>query len=224
MRNFIVFLCLFSFGFLTAQDAGRILLKGKVNSDLTELDGIYVMNIRTDKTVATSQGGYFSIMAQPGDTLMFSAIQFQGKSVQLKKADFEGDLFFVRLEGMINTIDEVKIIQYNNINAVSLGIIPKGQKKYTSAERKLQTASGYGGIGSAASLDPLINWMSGRTAMLKKEVAVEKKEILLAKIDQMFEEEYFTQTLKIPALYVRGFWYYAIEDQKFVAAVNNKNK
>ncbi len=60
--------------------------------------------------------------------------------------------------------------------------------------------------------------------MLKKELKVERKEFLLAKISQMFEEEYFTENLKIPVIYVRGFWYYAIEDQKFAAALTNKNR
>ena len=60
--------------------------------------------------------------------------------------------------------------------------------------------------------------------MLKKELQVEKKEFLLAKISNMFEKEYFTETLNIPTLYVRGFCYYAIEDKKFTDALKSKNK
>jgi hypothetical protein len=42
-------------------------------------------------------------------------------------------------------------------------------KKYTPAERKLYTATSGGGI------DGLLNTISGRKAMLKKEIIVEKK-------------------------------------------------
>jgi hypothetical protein len=54
-----------------------------------------------------------------------------------------------------------------HINAENLGIIPYNQKKYTAAERKLYTTR-------SGLLDRPLNWMSGRTAMLKK-VAVERK-------------------------------------------------
>ena len=221
-----VFFLLLSYNIVWTQPERR-LLKGKVNSELTDLDGIYVRNLNSDEATNTTEGGYFSLMAKAGDSLMFSSVQFKGRQVALTEEDFNVALFFVRVEGIVNAIDEVKIIRYNNINAVSLGIIPKGQKKYTPAERRLKAASsldGQIGLSSSMSIDPLLNWMSGRTAMLKKELAVEKREFLLAKIAQMFEEEYFTQTLKIPFLYVRGFWYYAIEDKKFIDALNSKNK
>jgi hypothetical protein len=43
----------------------------------------------------------------------------------------------------MNQLDEVVIRRYNNINAVSLGIIPANQKSYTPAERKLRTAGDF---------------------------------------------------------------------------------
>ncbi|HEY0091119.1 MAG TPA: hypothetical protein VGB43_01420, partial [Flavobacterium sp.] len=183
-----------------------------------------IQNLQTENSTSSTEGGYFSIPAAVGDTLMFSAVQFKGRRVAVTKEAFGNELFFVHLEGMINPLEEVKIITYNNINAVSLGIIPKGQKKYTPAQRKLNTAAGNAGIGPGASIDPLINWISGRTAMLKKEVKVERNEFLLAKITQMWNDDYFTQSLKIPVLYVRGFQYYALDNRKFIDAVNNKNK
>ena len=57
-------------------------------------------------------------------------------------------------------------------------------------------------IGFSSGLDPLLNWMSGRTTMLKKEVEVEKKETLMDKVEGWFERKYFIQTLKIPEDYV----------------------
>ncbi len=60
--------------------------------------------------------------------------------------------------------------------------------------------------------------------MLKKELNVEKKEFLLQKIEYLFKEEYFLENLKIPKEYLRGFWYYAVEDEKLEQALNGKNK
>ena len=225
-----LFLIIFS-NFGWAQISNPKILKGKVVSNAIDLEGIYVINLKTDASTATEKGGYFDIQAKVGDTLMFSALQFKCKKVVLLEKDFGADLFFVRLETMINQIEEVKIIRYNHINAVSLGIIPAGQKHYTPAERRLKTATGLDGtanagsmMGGSVSIDPLLNWMSGRTAMLKKEVEVEKKEFVLQKLEIMFEHDFFVHKLKIPADYVKGFWYYVAEDKKFVDALNDKNK
>jgi hypothetical protein len=38
------------------------------------------------------------------------------------------------MEPTMNQLDEVVIRRYNNINVVSLGIIPANQKSYTEAE------------------------------------------------------------------------------------------
>jgi hypothetical protein len=205
-------------------------LKGKVVSSAMDLEGIYIINLKTEVFAATENGGYFEIQAKSGDTLMFSAVQIKGKKVVLKENDFNDGLFFVRLESMINQLEEVKIIQYKNINAVALGILQKPAKVYTPAERKLRTAGELhwysplliplGGM----SVDGLLNSVSGRTAMLKKELIIERKEIVLKKLEDLFETNFFINKLKIPSEYVKGFKYYVVEDEKFVNAVNNKNK
>lgn len=223
MKSFfcVVAVLFFSSISIWAQNPMAKIVKGKVVSSAMDLEGIYIVNLKTEVSTATENGGYFEIQAKIGDTLMFSAVQIKGKKVVLKENDFKDELFFVRLEGMINQLEEVKIIKYNNINAVALGIIPKGQKTYTPAERKLYTATTGGGI---LPIDPILNWMSGRTAMLKKEIEVEKKEVLIGQIDNFFETSFFTDKLNIPKEYVKAFYYYIVEDRKFVNAMNDKNK
>lgn len=66
--------------------------------------------------------------------------------------------------------------------------------------------------------------MSGRTAMLKKELEVEKKEHLLAVFGAIFDANYFTKSLKIPADYIKGFQYFCIEDKTFAEVLKSKNK
>lgn len=196
-------------------------MNGKVMSDYSELEGIYIVNLKTEKATLTERGGYFSIMANVGDTLVFSAVQFKALRVALTENDFSKELFFVKMEPLVRLLDEVKINEYKNINALSLGIISHPIKQATPAERKLYTATSGGGI---LPVDPLLNWMSGRTKMLKKELEVEKKESMMDKIEGWYEEKYFIETLKIPADYVKGFLFFIVEDAKFVEAVNTKNK
>jgi hypothetical protein len=196
-------------------------INGKVIADYSDLEGIYIINLHTEKSTITERGGYFSINASVGDTLVFSSVQFKALKISLKEQDFTKELLFVKMETLIRLLDEVKINEYKNINAISLGIIPANVKRYTPAERKLYTATSGGGI---LPIDPVLNWISGRTAMLKKEVEVEKKESLLDKILDLFGDKYFTETLKIPEDYIKGFQYYVVEDLKFAEAIKAKNK
>jgi hypothetical protein len=222
MTTFIkcLFLLLIA-SFSVAQNKSSKLLQGKIVANSNDLEGIYVLNLKTDHSTLTEKGGYFSITASVGDTLLFSAVQFKGIEIILKENDFEKELLFVKLETIIRELDEVKVNQYKNINAVSLGIVPKGIKVYTPAERKLYTATTGSGL---VSVDGIINMISGRTAMLKTALLYEKKETLLNKLSYLFEDEFFSHKLKIPTDYVQGFKYYIVENDKVVNAINAKNK
>lgn len=206
-------------------------INGKITADYNDLEGIYIINLKMKQATLSERGGYFSIKASVSDTLLFSAVQFKSVKVIIKEKDFEKELLFVKMESLIRQLDEVRINEYKNINAVSLGIISKNTKHFTPAERKLNAASNAyptlnagTSIGVSAGLDPVLNWISGRTKMLKKEVEVEKKETLMDKVIGWYDEKYFIKTLKIPEEYVKGFLYYIVQDEKFVNAVNTKNK
>jgi len=214
-----------------AQESAFSELKGKINGDAFNVDGVYVINLSTEKAVITASDGYFNIAGLAGDTLLFSAVQFKRRRIVLAVKDFSDALFFVKMEPIMNQLDEVVIRRYDNINSVSLGIIPSGQKSYTAAERKLQTATGLNASASAGSMaggsvsaDPLFNFLSGRTAMLKKELKVEKKESYMRQLDAMFDRSHFVDKLKIPADYIKGFEYYAVENEKFTKILESKNK
>lgn len=231
MKNYTILVCLFFLtNFVYSQQTISKKLKGKITSDNSDLEGIYVSNLTSGEATLSEKSGYFLINAKVGDTLLFSAVQFVGLKLELKDADFKSEIFFVKLETMVNILNEVKVQEYRNINSVSLGLVSKNQRQYTPAERKLIAAGELhwysplliplGGM----SVDGLLNAISGRTSQLKKELQIEKKELLLKKIDNLFDEKYFTDVLKIPAEYVKGFQYYIVDDEKFVAALNNKNK
>nr|WP_294936085.1 hypothetical protein [uncultured Flavobacterium sp.] len=224
MRNKIVFFLLLISSFGWSQ---RQVLKGKITANVQDLEGIHVINFSDKNYVTTTDDGYFSINAKPGDTLRFSAVHLAGKQVEIKKEDFGEQLFVVRMNPVVNRLSELIIKDYSGINAESLGLVKKGQKKFTPAERRLNAASNpYAVIGTNASagLDPLLNWISGRTAMLEKEVEVEKKERFQNYLKHLHEEEYYVSHFKIPADYVSGFLVYASENSRLTAAIISKNK
>jgi hypothetical protein len=199
----------------------QVELKGKIMAKDADLENVSIQNLTTNHTAISESGGYFHIKVSVNDTLQFSGVQFKTKKVVLKSTDIKAELFFVNLEIENYALKEVVVNQYKNINAVSLGILSKPAKKYSPAERKLNEATTGGGI---VPLNPILNAISGRTDMLKKEIEVEKKEYTIRKLNEWFEKEYFTQKFKIPIDYVDGFQYYLAENLSFAKAVKSKNK
>lgn len=206
------------------------IISGKVVSESNNLEGIHVINISKKTAGITDVRGYFKITVKVSDTLQFSAVHLKATQHVIKKSDIKDDLLFIQMQSLISQLDEVILNGYKNINAVSLGIIPANQRTYTPAERKLYTAGGFkwysplliplGGM----SVDGMLNAISGRTAMLEKELVIEKNEMLQAKTTDYFEPIYFTETLKIPEEYVDGFLFYIAENVKYTKAMKDKNK
>lgn len=201
---------------LAAQTNAEKIIVGTVVCDGRKLEGISVINCMNKMMAVTDKEGCFSIQAKEGDILNLSGIDYKylKKYVyrqEYKSGTMEVDMIFNSVE-----LDEVIINKNADITAENLGIIPRGQIKFTQQERKLYSSSG--GIFGLYSI------ISGEKEMLKKNVEAEKKEILMKKLEYMFEEKYYIKTLKIPEELIKGFQYYCVENSEFVASLNGKNK
>jgi hypothetical protein len=213
-----------------SQSNELVLLRGKIICPIHELSSVNVYNLRSDSNTSTNEIGDYSLFVMAGDTLKFTSVQIETKKIVITQGDLAKSIVVTSLLPSVINLDEVQIKDYKNINAVSLGILEKPAKQYTPAERKLRTAEEFhwysplliplGGM----SVDGMINSISGRTKMLQKELAIEKKEKLLQKIEYQFGTSYFIKKLKIPEESVKGFWYYALDDKRLAEALNTKNK
>lgn len=193
------------------------MIHGKVTADGNNVEGINVVNLVNEKSAQTDANGDFYILAKAEDLLVLSAINMEYKRKIIEEKDLSSQIVQIQMIPKSTQLDEVEITEYKNINAVSLGILSKPAKVYTPAERKLRTAT-------TGLLDPLLNLMSGRTKRLKQDISVEKKEMLLSKMDYLYEENFYTETLKINPDYIQAFKYFCVEDLKFATAVRAKNK
>lgn len=204
------------------------LLRGTTVSDSILVSGITVMNLVNEQVTVTGEKGEFSIMAKEDDLLIFSAVNYEYKRKIVELADLDKGYILIKLIPKVEQLQEVVVLQ--DISPETLGIVPKGQKKYTPAERRLKAAGDLSPQfflpfpAFSMQLDPVINAITGRTRMLKKEVAVEKKTLHLKKISELFQERYYTDKLKIPMENVPGFQYYLIDNSAFVMALESGNK
>lgn len=211
----VVLLVFVQIGFGQKNDSKQIV--GKVLEQSVPIEGINVINNTTQLATVSDSEGNFLITAREGEVLVFSAVNLEPLKRRVTSADFYPNLMVVKMIAKEVELKEVVVNENANITAENLGIIPYGQKKYTPAERKVYTAT-------STSVDKLLNAMSGRTTMLKKEVNVEKKEALFRKLEYLFEENYYTDRLRIPVDDIKGFQLFCVDDADFAVSLNTKNK
>ena len=213
MKNWFVVLLFFATVCTWSQTSNEKILHGKIVADSASVFGIDVVNLGNEKVTVTNNKGEFSILAKADDILVFSSMTLEMKRMLVDQDDLKSETITIYMTPKINELNEV-IVKKNAAEGIS--IIP-GQKHYTPAERKLYTAT-------SGLLDAPLNWLSGRTEMLKKEIVVERKERMLNKIGVLYEDKYYIQTLKVPEIYIDDFQRYLIEDKEFAAALKVKNR
>src|SRR6187402_3457641 len=114
---------------------GDKMISGRIVVNDATPQGVHVMNLVNEKEVISNAEGVFTIPAKPDDVLVFSAIHLDLMRKIIEKEDYESGSFTIKMTSKINELEEVQI--GDTITAVSLGIIPKGIKTLSPAERRL---------------------------------------------------------------------------------------
>ncbi|WP_281235216.1 carboxypeptidase-like regulatory domain-containing protein [Flavobacterium gelatinilyticum] len=213
--NIIAFLVFAQF--CAGQNAVSKEISGQIFEKSTSVDAVNIINNNTQVSTISDAQGRFSIVAKEGDVLVFSSVNLEPLKRRISAEDLNMTSLVIKMTPKEIELKEVVVNDNLGITAENLGIVPHGQKTYTPAERKVYTAT-------STSIDKILNKISGRTTMLKKEVNVEKKEALFRKIEYLFEENYYTERLKIPVDDIKGFQLYCVDDPDFAVSLNTKNK
>jgi len=186
-----------------------------VATDSTAAVNVKVVNIVTEQTAVSNASGMFAMEAAEDQMLIFPSENYEYKRYLIKSEDIGKKYITIVLVPKPVQLDEVVVSK--SISAESMGLVPKGQKRYTPAERKLYTAT-------SGPVDILANALSGRTKMLKKQIVVERKEGLFEKLRYQFDDSLYITRLRIPTDYIKGFQYFCIDDREVETALQNKNK
>ena len=86
----------FAFGVAFSQE--RSSLKGKVANSMGAVVNGSVVNLSSKTRTAISEQGYFEILAQPKDTLLFASLACMPKKVILSSKNFELPFLEIELE------------------------------------------------------------------------------------------------------------------------------
>jgi hypothetical protein len=228
-NTFTLCLIFLSFQLLIGQTLFRKGIKGNVTATLSPLSEVNIFNLNSKQRAVTDVQGDFIIEVREGDVLLVSAVNVMAQEITIgKKAIFDGRIGVI-MEYVTIQLDEVVIKEASKISAESVGAIPNGQKRYTQAERHLQTAGDFrtimllGLLSGSMPLDPLINKINGRTKRLKKIVVLESKIAMIEKLDEYFNHDFYNNKLNLPIDYIDGFKFYIIENNTFVSYLKNNN-
>lgn len=222
-------LILFFFLQCVFSQSGKMVV-GIVSCENIPVQGIQITNLVSEKSTISDGDGKFQIFVNLEDMLVFTSINYDYKRKFINQEDLKISIIEIEITKKPEQLEEAIVINNSKINAVNLGILSKPAKEYTPAERRLKTAGDFkpiqllGIFGGQLPLDPIINAITGRTAMLKKELQVERNQKLLAKVSELYEEEFYTKKLKINKEFIQAFQYFIIEDQEFAQVMKTKNK
>lgn len=201
----------------TLSSYGQKTIYGVVKVENASAEGIHITNLVSEKATITNGKGEFWLDVKEDDLLVFSAVHLNYWRKSISANDIKNGKIEVVMTAKVSELQEVVVTEYTKINAQDLGIINYKPVSYTPAERRLRTAT-------SGILDPLLNWISGRTKRLKKDIGIEQKEFMLVWLDDNFDNVVFTDTFKIPKEYVEGFKFYVVEDIDLAQAIQAKNK
>jgi hypothetical protein len=196
---------------------------GRVVAGDNGVGEVFVINKTSGTEFKTDYKGYFDFTAKAGDRLIVYSPKIIVREFTLTAESLKVSPYVISVNYKATELDELVINKYSHINSEALGLVPKGQKRYTVAERRLYTASAMT-VGTVIGLDPIINAISGRTRMLRKAYETEKKEGVMDNVSGLYNEDEITANYNIPKELVRGFVYYLTENEEYVVAVKSKNK
>lgn len=223
IKDLLILLMVIKFQSVVSQ---TVEINGKIESKL-DVENIHVINKTAKVFTITNKLGEFKINIKLKDTLVFSSIQHQTKAIVVNEEILLYKEILVVLEEYINQLDEVvvgkvltgdlfsdvdKVEGNPPINFYDVGIPGYTGKIATQSERRLNEATTGGGF---IPLNPILNAISGRTKMLKKQVALEAKVELLFSIKARLSEEFFTSNPLDKDL-IMDFFYFCSDDKDFM--------
>lgn len=237
MKTLVAF-CLF-FISLTAFSQ-RVLINGTIKVPVGEdPQGISVVNATAMRATISNEAGLFQIRAAEGDTLQFSALQFQDFSVIIDKGVIDSRELNVFISEAVTELPEVVVTPYDlsgNVR-VDVQIIPtsdldlptKSAAEIDPYEWEFPPDSLVSPPNAAMRSSMMLNGANFanifRNILKSREVInIEESEELEEQILLLYDDDFFNQNLNIKKENIREFIYYAEDHGLTKAMLKPKNE
>ncbi|MBC9797648.1 carboxypeptidase-like regulatory domain-containing protein [Sinomicrobium weinanense] len=191
-----------------AQNDERVILRGKVLYRNTSVANQNVINITTEKATTTNQDGEFEILVKSGDQVVFSAVNYQLKSVKINDDILKNNRLVVEVNEKVTELDEVVITPENREKFLEL----KGEE-FKQFDYEGDYSSNVPNMATPEhQLQNGVNFVNIFKALfLSKKEAEEgpKKQLKVSEVlRQVYDDEFFVLDLKVPQDKIDDFLYY----------------
>jgi hypothetical protein len=122
--TFVLAVILFT-QFVCGQSFNYNRINGEISVDSIAIEGVYIVNLATEKSVLSDKNGSFYLFLKQGDVLVFSAINLDKFCKVMTEQDVVNGIAVIKMIQKNNQLKEVLVVKKSNANAVSLGIVSK---------------------------------------------------------------------------------------------------
>lgn len=210
----------------------RAILNGKIStSEDIDVEGINIFNRSSNKGSITDAFGEFQIAVSLNDTISISAIHIQTTTIIIGAEQLLNKKITINLSEKMNELSAVTLRRgltgylgtdaniiptTEPITTVSVGL-STGKIKPMSKEERLLYAANSGPV------DALVNMISGRTKILKKQLELANTSQLTETLYKKFPETYFTDALKIGKFQIYSFLFFCEDDPDYKNVLKRSN-
>lgn len=199
----LVFICSLT---TYSQDDDRVILRGKVLYRNTNVTNQNVINITTERATTTNDDGEFEILVKSGDQLVFSAVNYKLKTVDINDSILKNNRLVVEVNEKVTELEEV--------------VVTPDQEKFLELKgeefKKFDYEEDYSSnIPNMATpehrLQNGINFVNIFKALFlsNNEGEAPKRQIKVSEVlRQVYDDEFFVLDLGIPQDKIDDFLYY----------------
>ncbi|OCB74460.1 hypothetical protein [Flavobacterium crassostreae] len=201
-----------------AQADNRKPLHGQVvNASIAPENG-YVINITAQTRTNITTDGFFDLLAQPKDVLVFTSVTFEPKKLVLTAANCLEKSFRVSLNIANNELEEVVVSNRLKVNALSGSSQRFVDKKYFEDQKSSPKNSAMPSDGSIELGMDFVRIFKEIKKILKKESKIQAETLNDIAFSQYvkinFDPLFFERDLKLNKDEIDLFLWYASEDKQ----------
>tara|TARA_R110002020_G_scaffold36362_2_gene109136 strand:- start:702 stop:1499 length:798 start_codon:yes stop_codon:yes gene_type:complete len=213
---------LFILSFITIY-AQRNLKEGRVLGK-EGADNIRIANKNSALFTLSDSNGNFSIPLKIGDTIIFSALQYEEKFIAVNKQILQDEDWQVVLQIKNNELEEVLLVPLSGKLALDLRKVDL-QKPISAASQNIPAFTGIPleiiptiyeiytitPFGISIDVEAAFKLHSGYYKKLKKKREIESQDLLVDEVLDFFSQEFFKKEYSIHPSKIKDFIIYCIE-------------
>lgn len=212
IKNLLALFFVFYVSFSFAQDDDRRYILGHVLYKNVNVANEYVINSTTEEATVTDEAGEFSIRVKEGDELIFTAVNYQYKTLKITPEILEKNRIVVSVDEKITELDEVVVTPENEQRFLELK-----NEEFKEVEYEIDRSTEVENIALSRTergMQDGLNFVNIFKAIFKSksDTAEEGPKLQVSEVlRRVYDNRFFVEDLQIPQEQIEPFLTYCDE-------------